>query len=308
MAGPVDFLVVQPVQRHAVVEVKMRKNRNMFNLTIYLTFVILVGAFSSLLAEDPQTAEETDEYLERVTKLSYEGPTHSGCKVDDTKRGKKNGWPKCMEDLKVRFIRLDHGGKGWDDGMGKSGADTNFLQAFGKATGFKVAEKGESHSIALLTKYSDKDLPPFVYLTGNESMGRVSRADTKILREYCLKGGMLIGDAGSAKFHQSFLHFMRQVFPDKKLVDIADDDMIYQLPNGFPDGAPAFWHHGGRRPIGIKHNGRWCVFYHPGDMNDAWKSKGFADVTPKMRDAAMNLGINLVYYSYNQWLYANKDK
>ncbi|WP_165788625.1 DUF4159 domain-containing protein [Rubritalea profundi] len=37
---------------------------------------------------------------------------------------------------------------------------------------------------------------------------------------------------------------MRQVFPDKALVDIADDDMIYQLPNGFPDGPPAFWHHG----------------------------------------------------------------
>jgi hypothetical protein len=49
--------------------------------------------------------------------------------------------------------------------------------------------------------------------------------------------------------------------------------MIYQLPYGFPDGAPAFWHHGGRRAKGIKHEGRWVVFYHPGDMNDAWKSR-----------------------------------
>ena len=101
-------------------------------------------------------------------------------------------------------------------------------------------------------------------LTGNADMGRVSSADMKILRDYCLNGGMLIADAGSARFHQSFTHFMRQVFPDKPLIDIADDDMLYQLPYSFPDGAPAFWHHGGRRALGIKHDGRWIVFYHPG--------------------------------------------
>lgn len=255
----------------------------MFSRSIHLTLVILVGSFSSLNAEDPQITEEIDEYMELMTQLTYKTTTKpergrvSECKAVSPMRG----FPKAMANVKVRFIRLNHGGNGWDDGMGKSGADTNFLQAFGKATGFKVAEKGESHAVGLLKKYPDDGFPPFVYLTGNGSMGRVSTADIKILRAYCLKGGMLIADAGSAKFHQSFFHFMRQVFPDKALVDIADDDMIYQLPNGFPDGPPAFWHHGGRRPLGIKHDGRWCVFYHPGDMNDAWKSKGSIDVTPK---------------------------
>ena len=51
----------------------------------------------------------------------------------------------------------------------------------------------------------------------------------------------------------------------------------------------------------MKHDGRWIVFYHPGDMNDAWKSPGYSDVTPEMRDAATHLGINLVYYAFNQW-------
>jgi hypothetical protein len=176
------------------------------------------------------------------------------------------------------------------------------MHTFAEATGFKkIANKGESHPISLLAKYPDDGFPPFVYMTGNGNMGRVSGNDAKVLREYCLKGGMLIGDAGSATFHNSFTYFMRQVFPDKPLIDIADDDMIYQLPYAFPEGAPAFWHHGGRRALGIKHEGRWIVFYHPGDMNDAWKSPGFTDVTPEMREAAMNLGINLVYYSFNQW-------
>ena len=53
--------------------------------------------------------------------------------------------------------------------------------------------------------------------------------------------------------------------------------------------------------MGVKHEGRWVVFYHPGDMNDAWKSAGYSDVTPEMRHNAMQLGINLVAYAFNQW-------
>jgi len=242
-----------------------------------------------------------DEMIEKQTQVTYQASNAKAGKMGKG-GGSKGGWPEGMDDYKIRFIRLDHGGAGWDDGMNQTGADINFLRAFAQATGFKkIARKGESHSIALLKKYPDDGFPPFVYLTGNSDMGRVSPADMKILREYCLKGGMLIADAGSIRFHNSFTHFMRQVFQDKQLLDIADDDMIYQLPNGFPEGAPAFWHHGGRRAKGIKHEGRWIVFYHPGDMNDAWKSPGYTDVTPEMRDAAMSLGVNLVYYAFNQW-------
>lgn len=260
----------------------------------------LASSLLALSAEEPKDATEVDQPAEPETQATYQASNKTG-KLGNTGPS-KGGWPREMEAYKVRFIRLDHGGEGWDDGMGKSGADTNFLQGFAKATGFgKIAQKGESHSIGLLAKYPDDGFPPFVFLTGNGGMGRVSPKDAKILREYCLRGGLLIADAGSARFHQSFGHFMRQVFPDKPLVDIANDDMIYQLPYSFPAGAPAFWHHGGRRALGIKHEGRWCVFYHPGDMNDAWKSETFTQATPEMREAAMNLGINLVFYSFVQW-------
>ncbi len=224
-------------------------------------------------------------------------------------RAKEGGWPGPIEHMKFRFIRLDHGGQGWDDGMDKSGADINFLKFFRDNTAIKkIANKGEAHKIALLKKYPDDGFPPFVFLTGNGAMGRVAMTDIKILREYCLKGGMIFADAGSAKFHQSFVHTMRQVFPDKRLVDIADDDMLYQMPYTFPKGAPAFWAHGGRRPLGIKHEGRWVVIYHPGDMNDAWKSEGFIDVTPEIREDAMKLGINVVFYAFNQWSEATSPK
>jgi hypothetical protein len=259
---------------------------------------------SAIIYEIPDLDDtEVDRVMEDKSQVQYQALANAKAGKIGKGGGDKGGWPEGMDDYKIRFIRLEHSGVGWDDGMdAASGSDINFLRAFASSTGFKnIAPKGEKHSIALLAKYPKDGFPPFVYLTGNGSMGSVSPADRKILREYCLKGGMLIADAGSPEFHRSFTHFMQQVFPDKPLLDIADDDMLYQLPYGFPNGAPAFWHHGGRRALGMKHENRWMVFYHPGDMNDAWKNAGFTDVTPEMRDAAMQLGINLVYYAFNQW-------
>ena len=264
---------------------------------------LTLRANSAILFDVPDLDHTAvDEMLEKQTQLTYDATANAKSGKIGKGGGSKGGWPEGMDDYKIRFIRLDHGGDGWDDGMNEAAADINFLRYFATATGLnKIAGKGESHTISLLAKYPKDGFPPFVYLTGNGSMGRVTTDDIRILREYCLGGGMLIGDAGSPAFHQSFTRLMAQVFPDKPLLDIADDDMIYQVPFGFPNGAPAFWHHGGRRPLGVKHEGRWVVFYHPGDMNDAWKSQGFTDVTPEMRDAAMNLGVNLIYYAFTQW-------
>ena len=258
---------------------------------------------SAILFAQPDLDDtEVDRVMDEQTQHTYQASVNAKAGKMGKGGGTKGGWPEGMENYKIRLIHLDHGGAGWDDGMNQTAADINFLRAFAQATGFKkIAANGESHSIALLDKYPEDGFPPFVFLTGNRGIGRVSSNDQKILRQYCLKGGMLIADAGSAEFDRSFRGFIRQVFPDKQLLDIADDDMLYQLPYGFPNGAPAFWHHGGRRALGLKHEGRWIAFYHPGDMNDAWKSPGYSDVTPEMRDAAMHLGVNLVYYAFNQW-------
>ena len=257
---------------------------------------------SAILYEIPDLDDsQVDQQMEEQTQAKYAANNAKAGKMGKG-GGKEGGWPEGMDKYKIRFIRLEHSGAGWDDGMDESNADINFLRGFADATGFKkIANKGESHSIALLKKYPKDGFPPFVFLTGNANIGNVSTADKKILRDYCLNGGMLIADAGSVQFHNSFMPFIRSVFPDKPLIDIADDDMLYQVPYAFPDGAPPFWRLGGTRALGIKHEGRWIAFYHPGDMNGAWKSQGYTDVTPEMREAAMNLGINLVYYSFNQW-------
>lgn len=211
------------------------------------------------------------------------------------------GWPDGMEDSKVRFIRLEHGGPGWDDGMDTvTRADMNFLAKFRNLTGFNCATRGESHPIRLLAKYPKGYAPPFVYMTGVGGIGASDR-DIRILREYLYDGGMLFGDCGSPSFDAAFKSFIARVLPGEPLQVIPDDDVLFQLPFSFPNGPPPLWHHGGYEAMGVKHNGRWAVFYHPGDVNDAWKV-GRSGMREDLAEGAMEIGVNIVYYSFTHYL------
>ena len=72
------------------------------------------------------------------------------------------------------------------------------------------------------------------------------------------------------------------------------------LPYVFPDGAPRFWHHDGSRALGIRHEGRIMVYYHPGDVNDAWKD-GHSGASAEVADQAYKLGVNVMFYAFNQY-------
>jgi hypothetical protein len=222
--------------------------------------------------------------------------------------GKKGGWPDGMENAKVRFIRLEYDGQGWDDGMDAvSRADINFLDAFRKLTGFPVAAQSESHSIGQLSKYPKGMAPPFVYMTGARDI-RVSDRDVGVLRDYLMGGGMLFADCGSPAWDPQFRSLVQRVFPGASLTSIADDDPIFQVPFAFANGAPPLWHHGGMRAQGVKHKGRWAIFYHPGDINDAWKT-GRSGMDAKMAEGAIEMGVNIVYYSFTQYLkLTSKDR
>lgn len=215
--------------------------------------------------------------------------------------GTQGGWPDGMDNAKVRFIRMEYSGRGWDDGMDmNTRADLNFLAAFNKLTGFKVSTTPESHPIGLLRRYPKGAAPPFVYMTGDAGIN-VTAGEIAAMREYLLDGGMLFADCGSPQWNHAFRQFVRQLLPGETLVAIADDDPIFQIPYAFPNGAPPLWHHGGTRALGIKHKGRWVVFYHPGDINDAWKT-GHSGMDPAMAEGAIHMGVNIVYYSFTHYL------
>ena len=217
------------------------------------------------------------------------------------------GWADGFMDGEVRFIRLEYDGDDWDDGMDSlTRADRNFLDRFRELSGgMKVARYSESHPTRLLRKYPKGEAPPFVYITGSGRIGMKDR-DVRILRNYLLGGGLLFADAGSPQWDASFRSFCeRRLFPGNPLLVIADDDPIFQLPFTFPNGSPPLWHHGGRKGLGVKYKGRWVVFYHPGDLNDAWKI-GNSGIDPELAESAFQLGVNVVYYSFIQYIEATR--
>jgi len=246
---------------------------------------------------ESKIAREVDEQTQ-MTPVADRNAVHGQMGAGD---GTKGGWPDGVPGGKIRFIRLEYRGRDWDDGMdGRSRADINFLAFLKKEVPFPVARKSESHPVGSLRKYPPGFAPPFVYMTGSETI-YASRTDRKILREYLLSGGMLFADCGSRRWDHSFRGFIKSVFPDKRLIDIADDDEIFQMPYSFANGAPPLWHHGGFRALGVKHKGRWVVFYHPGDVNDAWKV-GHSGMDAELADKAYQMGINILYYSITKYL------
>ena len=224
--------------------------------------------------------------------------------------GNQGGWPYGVANARVRFIRLKYNGENWDWNKGHGG-DYNMLLYFNKITGFKIAPNTEHKEIDRLALFRKGKAPPFVYMTGTGRIS-ISARQARALKKYCLEeGGMIVADsAGGAHggFDRYFVNMCRQVFSGMQLVDIPDDDPLYREPFVFPNGAPPLWHHHGRyRPLGIKHEGRWVVFYHPGDMGDAWKT-GHSGASKAVASRAYKLGINIMYYTFTRYLEKHHPK
>ena len=253
----------------------------------------------------PQTrnaAEDDESLLAELERIVSEQERSAKPDRPEAGVGKQGDWPGGHKDGQVRFIRLQYDGKDWDDGLTRGGADANFLAEFRKMASLDpkhVARKGEYHRISLLVKYPKGQAPPFVYMTGSRQIN-ISAGERKVLREYLLDGGMLLADCGHQQWHHSFVRFMQQVFPDKRLIDIPKDDRLFSYPFVFPQGPPSLWHHGGSNCKGIRHKGRWIVFYHPGGLKDAWKT-GHSGLRPKLAKQAYALGANILYYSFTQY-------
>jgi hypothetical protein len=214
--------------------------------------------------------------------------------------GKGPGYGAGVPGGKVRFIRLQYRGGDWDQDMGIN-ADTNILIEFHKRTSIPVFNHTEAIPVSHLRKFPKNQKPPFVYITGSRGIDIRSR-DAEILRDYLLKdGGMLFADNGGRHFHSSFSRLMRRVLPDYDFVAIPHDDEIFQTPYLLPDGAPPLWHHSGTEVLGIKYRGRWIVFYHQGDLGDAWKT-GHSGTSDESAELAYQTGVNVIQYAIIRYL------
>ena len=283
------------VRMLTVVKPKKKKKRKKYILNPNSPFIFQIPDL-----DDSPIIRQVEEHTQ-VRYVADANAAH-GERLGDG-NAKVAGWQDGFKDGKVRFIRLQYNGEEWDDGMDSNErADMNFLETFRELSGGqKIGNKPEAHAIRLLARYPKGQAPPFVYMTGCGSIRGVSNRDCKILREYMMGGGMLFADCGGPQWHGEFLKFIRRVLPGMQLKKIADDDPIFQIPFAFPNGAPSLWHHGGYDALGVKYRGRWIVFYHPGDINDAWKT-GHSGMQRDRAQGAFHMGVNIIYYSFMNYI------
>lgn len=253
----------------------------------------IINPFSSVIFNPPPIDEVKLQLLE-LTKHAYQvgyGQGEGAGFAGGTKRGK------------VRFIRLEYAGGDWDQDFGV-GADLNMLIEYGARTGHQVADQTESRQIGQLANFPAGKSPPVVYMTGQRNIS-LSNSEVKVLREFLLdKHGMIFADnGGSGHWHNQFFSVMRQVLPRVEPVRVPLDDVIHRVPYAIPF-VPYVAPHGGKEAWGWKVDGRWVVYYHPGDIGDAW-ADGHAGVRREIWEACYQLGVNVIFYAhaeYNKWL------
>jgi hypothetical protein len=248
---------------------------------------------------DEVDKDTQDKYV--VTSLGgFGGGSGTGKGKLGAGGGTRGGWPNGMEGAVVRFTRLEYVGGDWDHNMG-IGADYNFLIEFHRLQGFKIADSTDHIPIARLRRFPKHRAPAYVYLTGTGDI-HVSPEERKTLRWYCMEeGGLIFADNGGGSFNHYFRGRIRETFPELKWIDISNDEILFREPYLFPNGAPPLWHHSGMRSLGLKYNDRWIVFYHQGDIGDAWKT-GHSGASEEQAMQAYRLGINIFSYAINQYM------
>jgi len=105
-------------------------------------------------------------------------------------------------------------------------AERHFIQAVRRLT------RVHSHPTGHVLRPESQDLfdYPWLYAVEVGSWG-FTPEQARNMREYLLRGGFLMVDDFHGEYEwQRFTAGMRQIFPERPIVDIPEDDPIYQMP------------------------------------------------------------------------------
>ncbi|MDP6795800.1 MAG: DUF4159 domain-containing protein [Verrucomicrobiota bacterium] len=245
---------------------------------------------------NPPPIEEIKLQLQELTRHIYQVGQGEGKNA-----GFEGGTHRGM----VRFIRLSYPGGDWEQDLDRN-ADLNMLLWYAANTGHKTAKKPEIRSVRQLKRFPAGKSPPMVYMTGQ---GKISLGETDIgiLHEYLTeKHGMLFADnGGSHGWHSQFFSLMEKVLPKVKPQPVPLDHPVHSGVPFLPVVAP----HGGSTAWGWVVDGRLAVYYHPGDVGDAW-ADGHAGVPRQVWESGFRLGGNILLYAhseYSRWLTAKNN-
>ena len=150
---------------------------------------------------------------------------------------------------------------------------------------------------------SDKDAHqyPYLYLTGHGNI-RFTDEEVIALRSILMDNGFLHADDNYG-MDASFRREIRRLFPNKKFVPLPNDHPIFHSYYSFPNGLPKVHEHDGKPPqaLALFENDRMIILYtYESDLGDGWEDASVHEDPWAIREAALQMGVNIIYYSLTQ--------
>jgi|TARA_B110000037_G_scaffold67563_1_gene82002 hypothetical protein len=142
---------------------------------------------------------------------------------------------------------------------------------------------------------------PYLYLTGH---GNISLTEDEIiiLRSILSSGGFLHADDNYG-MDKSFRREMKRVFPNKDLVPLPNDHLIFNSYYKFENGLPKIHEHDNKPPqaLALFEGERMILLYtYESDLGDGWEDSSVHNDPQPLRESALKMGVNIIYFSLIQ--------
>ena len=140
---------------------------------------------------------------------------------------------------------------------------------------------------------------PFLHMTGHGNIF-FSNKEANNLRKYLLSGGFLHVDDNYG-LDEFFRNEITKVFPNKKLVLINSNHIIFNQSFKFPNGLPKIHIHDAKpsEAYGIFDNGRLiCLYTYESDLSDGWEDSEVHNDSEETRLKALKMGSNIIEYVF----------
>ena len=194
---------------------------------------------------------------------------------------------------RVMLARVHYNGGG--DWYANPSSLKNLIKAVAERTSLPIDR--EEHAVT----FRDPSLfdYQYLYVTGHGTMtmepDEIARA-----RAYLLRGGFMHVDDNYG-LDSSFRIVVKQLFPDRPLVDVPLSHPIYRVVYPFPRGVPKIHEHDAKpaRGMGIFIGDRLALYYtYQADLGNGWEDVGtYPTDPPELHEQALRMGVNLVTYA-----------
>ena len=199
----------------------------------------------------------------------------------------------CMSQSTYSIATLKYNGGG--DWYANPTALPNLIEFSNKNLGTNIKESPDIVEVGS----SDIFNYPFIHMTGHGNVF-FSNEEANNLRKYLLSGGFLHVDDNYG-LDEFFRKEITKVFPNKKLIQINSNHIIFNQSFSFPNGLPKIHIHDAKpsEAYGIFDNGRLlCLYTYESDLSDGWEDSEVHNDSEETRLKALKMGSNIIEYVF----------